>query len=123
MVMGARLRSVAFLVRVGLAAFVAAWIFGPDGLRTAVPVWLPFLVALGLELQFFLAARRALPRARQPDRGPQEIDRELYGYAEPDEDEDEDDGEDEEEDGVGEDDELESEAARPERSWPIPRLV
>ncbi len=108
-----RLRSAASLVRVGLAVFVAVWLFGPDALRAAVPVWLPFLVALGLELQFFLTARRAPPGLTRPDRRPQEIDRELYGY--PDEPEDEDE--------VAEDDELDWEPADPRRAWPLPGLL
>jgi hypothetical protein len=107
-------RSAASLVRVGLAIFVAVWLFGPDALRTAVPVWLPFLVALGLELQFFLTARRAGPGSIRPDRGPQQIDRELYGYAEAR-------GEDDDEDA--EEDELEWEPAEPRRAWPVTRLL
>jgi hypothetical protein len=67
------------VLRVALAAFVLAWLFGPDLLRSAVPVWLPFLIALGLELQFLLAGWRPSPAAR-PDRRPQAIDRERYGY-------------------------------------------
>jgi hypothetical protein len=106
------LRSPATLVRVALALFVVLWLFGPDALRTAVPVWLPFLVALGLELQFFLAARRAPPGSTRPDRGPQEIDRELYGY--PDEPENDDD----------EDDEIDWEEPEPRpRAWPLRGLL
>jgi hypothetical protein len=67
------------LVRVGLAALVLVWIFGPYSLRSAVPIWLPFLVALGLEVHFFVSALRA-PDSRRPDRGPQTEDRERYGY-------------------------------------------
>jgi hypothetical protein len=67
------------LVRVGLAALVLVWIFGPYSLRAAVPIWLPFLVALGLEVHFFVSALRA-PDSRRPDRGPQTEDRERYGY-------------------------------------------
>ena len=59
--------------------FVLAWLFGPYALRTAVPIWLPFLIALGLEIHFFVGAFRAAP-ARTPDRGPQPVDREQYGY-------------------------------------------
>ena len=70
---GDRLRNAAPLVRLGLAAFVLAWLFDLLGLRSTVPVWLPFLLALGLELQFFLGARRAEAR-RIPDRRPQEVD-------------------------------------------------
>ncbi len=108
-----RLGSAASLVRVGLAVFVVVWLFGPEELRAFVPMWLPFLVALGLELQFFLTARRTVPGSTSPDRGPQEIDRELYGYAD----------EPEDEDGVAEDDELEWEPVAPRRSRRLARLV
>jgi hypothetical protein len=67
------------LLRAGLAVFVLAWLFGPYSLRSAVPIWLPFLIALGLELHFFVGALRPVP-ARRPDRGPQTADRERYGY-------------------------------------------
>ena len=68
------------MLRVALVVFVLAWLFGPYTLRSAVPIWLPFLIALGLELQFFVGGFRAAP-ARRPDRGPQAVDRERYGYA------------------------------------------
>jgi len=67
-------------LRVALALFVVAWILGPYELRSAIPVWVAFLVALGLELNFLLGALTRQP-APQPDRGPQPIDRERYGYA------------------------------------------
>jgi len=67
------------LLRVGLAVFVLAWLFGPYTLQSAVPIWLPFLIALGLELHFFVSALRPAP-AHRPDRGPQTADRERYGY-------------------------------------------
>jgi hypothetical protein len=67
------------LLRVGLAVFVLTWIFGPYALRSAVPIWLPFLIALGLELHFFVGALHPA-RAGRPDRGPQAADRERYGY-------------------------------------------
>jgi hypothetical protein len=67
-------------LRVALALFVVAWILGPYELRSAIPVWVAFLVALGLELNFLLGAVTRQP-APQPDRGPQPIDRERYGYA------------------------------------------
>lgn len=66
-------------LRVALVVFVLAWIFGPYELRSTVPVWVAFLVALGLEINFFLGAL-GRPPAPQPDRGPQEVDRERYGY-------------------------------------------
>ena len=53
-----------------------------------MPLWVPFVVALGLELQFFLTAWRAAPGTTRPDRRPQPIDEALYGYPpEPDEEE------------------------------------
>jgi hypothetical protein len=67
------------LVRTGLVVFVVVWIFGPYALRSTVPAWLVFLVALGLELNFFLGALRPSP-VRPPDRAPQPVDQERYGY-------------------------------------------
>jgi len=48
-------------VRVALAAFVLAWLFGPYELRTWVPMWLVFLTAVGLELYFFAGALGRAP--------------------------------------------------------------
>ena len=71
----------ATLIRASLAVFVLAWLFGPRELRGAVPIWIPFLVALGLELQFFVSALRAgAPTRRTADRGPQPTDLEELGY-------------------------------------------
>ncbi len=75
-------------VRVGLVGFVLAWILGPTELRDAVPIALVFVLALGLEVAFVVGALRGSP-ARTPDRRPQEIDRERYGFPELDEDDDE----------------------------------
>jgi hypothetical protein len=74
-----RLPSAPTLLRLGLVAFVLAWIFGPYDLQSAVPIWLPFLIALGLEVQFFVSALRSAPAPR-PDRGPQTADLERYGH-------------------------------------------
>lgn len=76
-----RLPSPPTLLRLGLVAFVLGWLFGPYALRSAVPIWLPFLIALGLEVHFFLGGIRP-PPPRRPDRGPQSADRERYGYGE-----------------------------------------
>ena len=51
-------------VRLGLVVFVLAWLFDIAGARSFVPIWAAFLVALGLELQYFFGARRSRPRVR-----------------------------------------------------------
>lgn len=71
--------SPATFVRVALVVFVLAWIFGPYELRSAVPVLIVFLIALGLELNFLVGALRGT-RSQRPDRKPQDVDRERYGY-------------------------------------------
>jgi len=76
-----RLPSPLTLLRIGLAVFVLVWLFGPYTLQSAVPIWLPFLIALGLELHFFVGAFRPAPAPR-PNRGPLTADRERYGYGE-----------------------------------------
>jgi hypothetical protein len=79
-----RLPMLPTALRAALAVFVLAAIFGPYEVRSAVPVWIAFLVALGLELNFLLGAL-GRPPAPTPDRGPLEVDRERYGYRWPDE--------------------------------------
>jgi hypothetical protein len=66
--------------RLALAAFVVAWLLDLGTLRSVVPIWPVFLIALGLELHFFITGLRPAP-ARRADRGPQPVDRERYGYA------------------------------------------
>jgi hypothetical protein len=66
-------------VRVALVVFVLAWILGPSELRDGVPILVVFLVALGLEVSFVATALRHRP-ARAPDRSPQLVDRERYGF-------------------------------------------
>jgi len=70
--------------RVALVVLLAAWFFSPPGLRYAVPLWLPFLVALAIELEFaiggFTRAARTLPRER--GRAPQRVDIERFGWQE-----------------------------------------
>ncbi|HEX4746210.1 MAG TPA: hypothetical protein VFU99_04930 [Gaiellaceae bacterium] len=75
-------------LRVGLAAFVAAWILGPGELRDAVPIVVVFAIALGLEVWFVVSALRGGP-SRAPDRRPQQIDRERYGFEDGDEEDEE----------------------------------
>jgi hypothetical protein len=66
-------------LRIVLVVFVLAWILGPDELRSAVPIWIVFVIALGLEVNFLVGAVRA-PSPRTVERGPQEADRERFGY-------------------------------------------
>jgi hypothetical protein len=66
-------------LRVALVGFVVAWILGPSALRSAVPIPLVFLVALGLEVHFLVGALRG-GTTRSPDRTPQQIDRDRYGF-------------------------------------------
>lgn len=53
-------------IRLGLVAFVLLWLFDVAGARFYVPIWLVFLVALGLEVHYFFGARRVRPRVREP---------------------------------------------------------
>jgi hypothetical protein len=62
-----------------LVGLVLAWILGPIALRDAVPIVIVFLVALGLEVHFLVSALRG-GTARSPDRLPQQIDRDRYGF-------------------------------------------
>ena len=72
--------SASVVVRIALIAFVLAWILGPDVLRESVPLLVVFAIALGLELQFLVGALRGGGRRRAPDRLPQPVDRERYGF-------------------------------------------
>ena len=83
-------------LRVGLGVFVLAWILGPRVLRDSVPILVVFLVALGLEVHFLVSALRGGGSSRAPDRGPQPLDREWYGFEKEEEEEGEEDEADEE---------------------------
>jgi hypothetical protein len=113
-----RLLNPPWLVRVALVAFVLFWLFGPDAFQSVVPVWLVFLVALGLELQFFVGGLRGSPYSEPPDRGPQAVDRQRFGY--PDEEDEElwDTDLDDVEEDVEEED-----VALPEPRRPVRRLL
>jgi hypothetical protein len=75
--------------RLLLVVIVLAWFFSPPAWRYAVPLWLPFVLALGLEAEFLIGGllRPARPAGTR-DRGPQDADLERFGWAgeEPDED-------------------------------------
>jgi hypothetical protein len=64
-------------LRIGVLAVVVGYFFMPYGVQAVIPVWLLFLAALGLEVEFFLGgylqARRGVTAAK-PDRGPQARD-------------------------------------------------
>jgi hypothetical protein len=68
--------------RLGVLALVVGYFFLPYEVQAVIPVWLVFLLALGLEVQFFaggwLQARRGEPRG-PVDRGPQPRDIEELG--------------------------------------------
>jgi hypothetical protein len=73
------------VLRLLLAALVVAWFFSPPQWRYAVPLWLPFLLALGLEVEFaiggWLRAGRSRPRTLNlPRRTPQPADLERFGW-------------------------------------------
>ncbi len=63
--------------RVAVLALVIAYFFMPYGVQAVIPVWLLFLAALGLEVDFFLGGylqtRRGVEPVK-PDRGPQPRD-------------------------------------------------
>src|SRR5262245_17332825 len=64
--------------RIALLAIVIAYFLTPYGVRSWFPVWLLFLLALGLEVDFFvggwLKARRGVPVHEAADPGPQQRD-------------------------------------------------
>jgi hypothetical protein len=64
--------------RIAVLAFVIAYFFMPYGVQAAIPVWLLFLAALGLEVEFFVGGYMQLRRGQTaepaPDGGPQQRD-------------------------------------------------
>jgi hypothetical protein len=105
-----RLPMLPFALRAALAVFVVAWIFGVHDLRSTIPVWVAFVIALGLEVNFFVGAVTR-PPAPRPDRGPQQIDRERYGYL----------GWPEDEDDEGDEEYDDDELWEDESRWPAVR--
>ncbi len=71
------------VVRVSLLLAVVAWFFSPPDWRYAVPLWLPFVVALALEVEFAVGGVRKLGRQNPRERGraPQQVDLERFGWA------------------------------------------
>jgi hypothetical protein len=78
------------VARIAVLVLVIGFFLAPYGLRSWIPVWLLFLLALTLEVDFFvggwLRSRRETPAEEAPDRGPQQRDlSELgsWGYWDP----------------------------------------
>jgi hypothetical protein len=70
-------------LRLALLALLVVWFFAPPEWRYAVPLWLPFGVALALEAQFFVVGLRESGGpllGRDRDRGPQRTDLEDLGW-------------------------------------------
>jgi hypothetical protein len=66
--------------RLVLVALLVAWLFSPPEWRYAVPLWLPFVLALGLELQFFVSGLVAPSQQPERGRGPQSSDLSEFGW-------------------------------------------
>jgi hypothetical protein len=67
-------------LRIALLALLVLWFFSPPEWRYAVPLWLPFIVALGLELQFFITGLRGDRPTADRSRAPQARDLEEFGW-------------------------------------------
>jgi hypothetical protein len=69
-------------LRLALLALLVLWFFSPPEWRYAVPLWLPFGVALALEAQFFVVGLRDSGPllGRDRDRGPQRADLDDLGW-------------------------------------------
>jgi hypothetical protein len=69
-------------VRGLLVVCLLAWFFSPPDVRYAIPIWVPFLLAVGLEVEFVIGGRiraaRRVPRPR--GRAPQPVDLERFGW-------------------------------------------
>jgi hypothetical protein len=70
------------VARLVLAGLLVAWFFSPPAWRYAVPLWLPFLVAVALETEFAIGGwlRRLGQAPRERGRGPQTVDLERFGW-------------------------------------------
>ena len=66
--------------RLVLLALLVAWLFSPPEWRYAVPLWLPFVLALGLELQFFVTGLQTPSAPAERGRGPIHADLERFGW-------------------------------------------
>jgi hypothetical protein len=69
--------------RIVVLALVIGYFFLPYGVQAWIPVWLPFLAAVALEVHFFVGGYLTRSRVRTPatDRGPQVRDLADLGWA------------------------------------------
>ncbi len=69
-------------VRVILLVAIVGWFFSPPDWRYAVPLWLPFVAAVALELEFAVSGwrRHARGAPRERRRAPQQADLERFGW-------------------------------------------
>jgi len=72
-------------LRIAVVALVIGYFFLPYDVQAWIPVWLPFLAALGVEAQYFVGGYLAGNRAQQhappaADRGPQARDLAELGW-------------------------------------------
>jgi hypothetical protein len=78
-------------IRALLVLVLIAWFVSPPDWRYAVPLWLPFLLAVALEVEFAVVGWRRIGRTPRAERGraPLRIDLERFGWGDeepPDED-------------------------------------
>ena len=66
--------------RLLLVALLVAWLFSPPAWRYAVPLWLPFVLALGLELQFFVTGLVSPSEPTERGHAPQGSDLHEFGW-------------------------------------------
>jgi hypothetical protein len=82
-------RRVRRVTRLLMLVFVLGYFFAPWSIKAFIPLWLPFLCALGLEVHFFVSGywpqrpHETTSRSGGSDRvlGPQDRDLQDFGYA------------------------------------------
>lgn len=72
-----RLSTISYL-RGAVLLIVLAYFLSPDSLQLMIPVWVPFLLALAVEAEFFLRKRKTMATDSNP--GPQASDIAELGY-------------------------------------------
>lgn len=69
-------------MRGGLVVLLLAWFFSPPAWRYAIPLWVPFLLAVVLEAEFAIGGSLRAARHAPQERGraPQPVDLERFGW-------------------------------------------